>query len=170
MTSSNQLDMTVEMAGKLARGFKTGIKNKRQVTDILTEATTLWINKKDVKSGNFIRAFWEALNGDAPSIAVARSLLNRISKRINKENGNPDAPALTVKDGEIVDVVPRSSKGGEGGEGGEGSEIGKDAPQSPKVKEISENVRILSEHLRTIKDVAVRSALKQAIAELAAKI
>ena len=167
MTNLNQLDMTVEMAGKLARGFKTGIKNKRQVTDILTEATTLWINKKDVKSGNFIRAFWEALNGDAPSIAVARSLLNRISKRINKENGNPDAPALTVKDGEIVDVVPRSSKGGEGGEG---SEIGKDAPQSPKVKEIIENVRILSEHLRTVKDVAVRSALKQAIAELAAKI
>ena len=167
MTNLNQLDMTVEMAGKLARGFKTGIKNKRQVTDILTEATTLWINKKDVKSGNFIRAFWEALNGDSPSIAVARSLLNRISKRINKENGNPDAPALTVKDGEIVDVVPRSSKGGEGGEG---SEIGKDTPQSPKVKEISENVRILSEHLRTVKDVAVRSALKQAIAELAAKI
>lgn len=167
MTNLNQLDMTVEMAGKLARGFKTGIKNKRQVTDILTEATTLWINKKDVKSGNFIRAFWEALNGDAPSIAVARSLLNRISKRINKENGNPDAPALTVKDGEIVDVVPRSSKGGEGGEG---SEIGKDAPQSPKIKEISENVRILSEHLRTVKDVAVRSALKQAIAELAAKL
>ena len=167
MTNLNQLDMTVEMAGKLARGFKTGIKNKRQVTDILTEATTLWINKKDVKSGNFIRAFWEALNGDSPSIAVARSLLNRISKRINKENGNPDAPALTVKDGEIVDVVPRSSKGGEGGEG---SEIGKDAPQSPKVKEIIENVRILSEHLRTVKDVAVRSALKQAIAELAAKI
>ena len=167
MNNLNQLDMTVEMAGKLARGFKTGIKNKRQVTDILTEATTLWINKKDVKSGNFIRAFWEALNGDSPSIAVARSLLNRISKRINKENGNPDAPALTVKDGEIVDVVPRSSKGGEGGEG---SEIGKDAPQSPKVKEISENVRILSEHLRTVKDVAVRSALKQAIAELAAKL
>ena len=167
MTNSNQLDMTVEMAGKLARGFKTGIKNKRQVTDAFTETLDLWINKKDVKSGNFIRAFWEGLNGDAPSIAVARSLMNRISKRINKENGNPDAPALTVKDGEIVDVVPRSSKGGEGGEG---SEIGKDAPQSPKVKEISENVRILSEHLRTVKDVAVRSALKQAIAELAAKL
>jgi len=159
--------MTVEIAAKLARGFKTGIKNKRQVTDILTEALELWINKKDIKARDFILAFWEALNGDAPSIAVARSLLNRISKRINKENGKPNAPALTVKDGEIVDVVPRSSKGGEGGEG---SEIGKDAPQSPKVKEISENVRILSEHLRTVKDVAVRVALKQAIAELAAKL
>ena len=167
MTNSNQLDMTVEMAGKLARGFKTGIKNKRQVTDALTETLDLWINKKDIKSRDFILAFWDGLNGDAPSIAVARSLMNRISKRINKENGNPDAPALTVKDGEIVNVVPRSSKGGEGGEG---SEIGKDAPQSPKVKEISENVRILSEHLRTVKDVAVRSALKQAIAELAAKL
>jgi len=167
MTNLNQLDMTVEMAGKLARGFKTGIKNKRQVTEMKTEALDLWINKKDIKGRDFIVAFWDGLNGDAPSIAVARSLMNRISKRINKENGKPNAPALTVKDGEIVDVVPRSSKGGEGGEGGE---IGKDAPQSPKVKEISENVRILSEHLRTIKDVAVRSALKQAIAELAAKL
>lgn len=167
MTNSNQLDMTVEIAAKLARGFKTGIKNKRQVTEALTEASDLWINKKDIKARDFIVALWEGLNGDAPSIAVLRSLLNRISKRINKENGKPNAPALTVKDGEIVDVVPRSSKGGEGGEG---AEIGKDAPQSPKVKEISENVRILSEHLRTVKDVAVRSALKQAIAELAAKL
>jgi len=167
MTNLNQLDMTVEMAGKLARGFKTGIKNKAQVTELLTSALNSYMDKSNIQARDFILAFWEALNGDAPSIAVARSLLNRISKRINKENGKPNAPALTVKDGEIVDVVPRSSKGGEGGEG---SEIGKDAPQSPKVKEISENVRILSEHLRTVKDVAVRSALKQAIAELAAKI
>jgi len=167
MTNSNQLDMTVEIAAKLARGFKTGIKNKAQVTELLTAALNSYMDKSNIQARDFILAFWEALNGDAPSIAVARSLLNRISKRINKENGKPNAPALTVKDGEIVDVVPRSSKGGEGGEG---AEIGKDTPQSPKVKEISENVRILSEHLRTVKDVAVRSALKQAIAELAAKL
>ena len=167
MTNLNQLDMTVEMAGKLARGFKTGIKNKAQVTELLTSALNSYMDKSNIQARDFILAFWEGLNGDAPSIAVARSLINRISKRINKENGKPNAPALTVKDGEIVDVVPRSSKGGDGGEG---AEIGKDTPQSPKIKEISENVRILSEHLRTVKDVAVRSALKQAIAELAAKI
>ena len=167
MTNLNQLDMTVEMAGKLARGFKTGIKNKAQVTELLTSALNSYMDKSNIQARDFILAFWEGLNGDAPSIAVARSLINRISKRINKENGKPNAPALTVKDGEIVDVVPRSSKSGDGGEG---AEIGKDTPQSPKVKEISENVRILSEHLRTVKDVAVRSALKQAIAELAAKI
>ena len=164
------LNMTKEIALKLAKGLKAGTKNKAQVTELLTAALNSYMDKSNIQARDFIVALWEGLNGDAPSIAVLRSLINRISKRINKENGNPDAPALTVKDGEIVDVVPRSSKGGEGGEGGEGSEIGKDAPQSPKVKEISENVRILSEHLRTIKDVAVRSALKQAIAELAAKI
>ena len=161
------LNMTKEIALKLAKGLKAGTKNKAQVTELLTAALNSYMDKSNIQARDFIVALWEGLNGDAPSIAVLRSLINRISKRINKENGNPDAPALTVKDGEIVDVVPRSSKGGEGGEG---SEIGKDAPQSPKVKEISENVRILSEHLRTIKDVAVRSALKQAIAELAAKI
>ena len=161
------LNMTKEIALKLAKGLKAGTKNKAQVTELLTAALNSYMDKSNIQARDFIVALWEGLNGDAPSIAVLRSLINRISKRINKENGNPDAPALTVKDGEIVDVVPRSSKGGEGGEG---SEIGKDAPQSPKVKEISENVRILSEHLRTVKDVAVRSALKQAIAELAAKL
>ena len=161
------LNMTKEIALKLAKGLKAGTKNKAQVTELLTAALNSYMDKSNIQARDFIVALWEGLNGDAPSIAVLRSLINRISKRINKENGKPDAPALTVKDGEIVDVVPRSSKGGEGGEG---SEIGKDAPQSPKVKEISENVRILSEHLRTVKDVAVRSALKQAIAELAAKI
>ncbi len=161
------LNMTKEIALKLAKGLKAGTKNKAQVTELLTAALNSYMDKSNIQARDFILALWEGLNGDAPSIAVLRSLINRISKRINKENGKPDAPALTVKDGEIVDVVPRSSKGGEGGEG---AEIGKDAPQSPKVKEISENVRILSEHLRTVKDVAVRSALKQAIAELAAKI
>jgi hypothetical protein len=161
------LNMTKEIALKLAKGLKAGTKNKAQVTELLTAALNSYMDKSNIQARDFILALWEGLNGDAPSIAVARSLLNRISKRINKENGKPNAPALTVKDGEIVDVVPRSSKGGEGGEG---AEIGKDSPQSPKVKEISENVRILSEHLRTVKDVAVRSALKQAIAELAAKI
>ena len=53
MTNSNQLDMTVEIAAKLARGFKTGIKNKRQVTDALTEASDLWINKKDIKARDY---------------------------------------------------------------------------------------------------------------------
>lgn len=161
------LNMTKEIALKLAKGLKAGTKNKAQVTELLTAALNSYMDKSNIQARDFILALWEGLNGDAPSIAVLRSLINRISKRINKEKGKPNAPALTVKDGEIVDVVPRSSKGGEGGEG---SEIGKDAPQSPKVKEISENVRILSEHLRTVKDVAVRSALKQAIAELAAKI
>ena len=161
------LNMTKEIALKLAKGLKAGTKNKAQVTELLTAALNSYMDKSNIQARDFILALWEGLNGDAPSIAVLRSLINRISKRINKENGKPNAPALTVKDGEIVDVVPRSSKGGEGGEG---SEIGKDAPQSPKVKEISENVRILSEHLRTVKDVAVRSALKQAIAELAAKL
>ena len=168
-TTAPVLAMTKDMAAKLARGFKTGIKNKQQVTAKLTEASEVWITKKDILGRDFILAFWEALNGDAPSIAVARSLLNRISKRINKELGKPNAPALTVKDGELVDVVPRGSKGGDGGGDGDG-DSSFTAIETPKSIEIRGNVAILSAHLETINDVAIRSALKQAIAELAAKL
>ena len=165
-TKTNELAMTKEIAIKLARGFKTGIKNKQQVTAKLTEASEVWITKKDISGRDFILAFWEALNGDAPSIAVARSLLNRISKRINKELGKPNAPALTVKDGELVEVVPRGGNGGGDGDG----DSSFTAIETPKSIELRGNIEILSAHLKTINDVAIRAALKQAIAELAAKL
>lgn len=161
------LAMTKEMATKLARGFKTGIKNKSQVTAILSEALKLWITKKDVDARNFILAFWDALNGDKASIAVTRALINRICKRINKELGKPNAPALTVKDGELVDVVPRGGNGGGDGDGDGSSFMAKETPKSI---ELRDNIEILNAHLETINDVAIRAALKQAIAELIAKL
>jgi len=161
------LATTKEMAIKLARGFKTGIKNKSQVTAKLTETLDLWITKKDVDARDFILAFWDALNGDKASIAVTRALINRICKRINKELGKPNAPALTVKDGELVDVVPR---GGNGGGDGEGDGSSFTAIETPKSIELRGNIEILNAHLETINDVAIRAALKQAIAELAAKL
>jgi hypothetical protein len=164
-TKTNELAMTKEIATKLARGFKTGIKNKSQVTAILSEALELWITKQDIAARDFILAFWDALNGDKASIAVTRALINRICKRINKELGKPNAPALTVKDGELVEVVPR---GGNGGGDGEGSSF--TAIETPKSIELRGNIEILSAHLKTINDVAIRAALKQAIAELAAKL
>lgn len=166
-TATNELAMTKEMATKLARGFKTGIKNKTQVTAILTAALEAWINSKDIAARDFILAFWEALNGDKAAVAVVRALMNRLCKRINKANGNENAPALTVKDGELVDVVPRGGNGG--GEGdGEGSSFTE--KETPKSIELRGNIAILSAHLETINDVAIRAALKQAIAELAAKL
>ena len=167
-TKTNELAMTKEMATKLARGFKTGIKNKSQVTAILTAALDAWINRKEIAARDFILAFWEALNGDKAAVAVVRALMNRLCKRINKENGNENAPALTVKNGELVEVVPRGGNGG--GDGGEGEGSSFTAIETPKSIEIRGNVAILSAHLETINDVAIRAALKQAIAELAAKL
>jgi len=166
-TTAPVLAMTNEMAVKLARGFKTGIKNKTQVTAILTAALDAWINKKEIAARDFILAFWEALNGDKAAVAVVRALMNRLCKRINKENGNENAPALTVKDGELVDVVPR---GGNGGGDGEGDGSSFTAKETPKSIELRGNIEILNAHLETINDVAIRAALKQAIAELAAKL
>ncbi len=166
-TTAPVLAMTNEMAVKLARGFKTGIKNKTQVTAILTAALDAWINKKEIAARDFILAFWEALNGDKAAVAVVRALMNRLCKRINKENGNENAPALTVKDGELVDVVPRGGNGGGEGEG-EGNSF--TAKETPKSIELRDNIEILNAHLETINDVAIRAALKQAIAELAAKL
>jgi len=166
-TTAPVLAMTNEMAVKLARGFKTGIKNKTQVTAILTAALDAWINKKEIAARDFILAFWEALNGDKAAVAVVRALMNRLCKRINKENGNENAPALTVKDGELVDVVPRGGNGGGEGEG-EGNSF--TAKETPKSIELRDNIEILNAHLETINDVAIRAALKQAIAELIAKL
>jgi hypothetical protein len=134
-TSAPVLAMTNEMAVKLARGFKTGIKNKTQVTAILTAALDSWINRKEIAARDFILAFWEALNGDKAAVAVVRALMNRLCKRINKENGNENAPALTVKDGELVDVVPRGGNGGGEGEGGTKEKKVKKSKKSKKKKE-----------------------------------
>lgn len=157
----------IKLAQTLAKGFKAGIKNKAMLTPLIDSALRAWINEKSIADRDFILAFWDALNEDKPSEASARTIINRNSKRINKENGNENAPALTVKNGELVEVVPRGSKGGNGGEG-EGSSF--TAIETPKSIEIRGNVAILSAHLETISDVAIRAALKQAIAELAAKL
>jgi len=155
----------IKLAQTLAKGFKAGIKNKAMLTPVIDSALRAWINEKSIADRDFILAFWDALNEDKPSEASARTIINRNSKRINKENGNENAPALTVKDGELVDVVPRGSKGGNGD--GDSSFT---AIETPKSIEIRGNVAILSAHLETINDVAIRAALKQAIAELAAKL
>ena len=158
--------MTIEIATKLAKGLKAGTKNKEQVSLVLNASIEAWITKKDILGRDFILAFWEALNGNAPAIAVARALINRISKRIKKSNGLPEI-ALTVKDGELVDVVPRGGNGGGEGEG-DGSIF--TAKETPKSIELRGNIAILRAHLETVNDVAIRAALKQAIAELAAKL
>tara|TARA_R100000541_G_C1886604_1_gene83061 strand:+ start:679 stop:1200 length:522 start_codon:yes stop_codon:yes gene_type:complete len=166
-TTAPVLAMTNEMAIKLARGFKTGIKNKTQVTAILTAALDAWINRKEIAARDFILAFWDALNGDKAAVAVVRALMNRLCKRINKENGKPNAPALTVKNGELVDVVPRGGNGGGEGEG-DGSIF--TAKETPKSIELRGNIAILRAHLETVNDVAIRAALKQAIAVYAAQL
>ena len=166
-TTAPVLAMTNEMAVKLARGFKTGIKNKTQVTAILTAALDSWINKKEIAARDFILAFWDALNGDKAAVAVVRALMNRLCKRINKENGKPNAPALTVKNGELVDVVPR---GGNGGGEGEGDGSSFTEKETPKSIELRGNIAILRAHLETVNDVAIRAALQQAIAVYAAQL
>ena len=166
-TTAPVLAMTNEMAVKLARGFKTGIKNKTQVTAILTAALDSWINKKEIAARDFILAFWDALNGDKAAVAVVRALMNSLCKRINKENGNPNAPALTVKNGELVDVVPR---GGNGGGDGEGDGSSFTTKETPKSIELRGNIAILRAHLETVNDVAIRAALQQAIAVYAAQL
>ena len=166
-TTAPVLAMTNEMAVKLARGFKTGIKNKTQVTAILTAALDAWINRKEIAARDFILAFWDALNGDKAAVAVVRALMNRLCKRINKENGKPNAPALTVKNGELVDVVPR---GGNGGGEGEGDGSSFTEKETPKSIELRGNIAILRAHLETVNDVAIRAALQQAIAVYAAQL
>ena len=158
-----------KLAQTLAKGFKAGIKNKTVLTPLIDAALRAYINEKSIADRDFILAFWEALNEDKPSEASARTIINRNSKRINKENGNPDAPALTVKDGELVNVVPRGVNSGGGGDGeGDGSSFTE--KETPKALELRGNIALLRAHFETVNDVELRAALKQAIAAYAAQL
>ena len=157
-----------KLAQTLAKGFKAGIKNKTVLTPLIDAALRAYINEKSIADRDFILAFWEALNEDKPSEASARTIINRNSKRINKENGNPNAPALTVKDGELVNVVPRGVNGGGGDGEGDGSSFTE--KETPKALELRGNIALLRAHFETVNDVELRAALKQAIAAYAAQL
>ena len=164
----NTLLLNEKTIPTLARGFVQGVNNKVKMQDAITESMQAWIANKDIKARDALQNLWAALEHNKKALAVLRSQYNTISKRVKKANGDENPVALTVTEGVLTEVVPRNKAGSGSGEG-EGVFNITDAPSKSEI-ELTAHLDILREMLKNSKDVAATSALKFAIAKLAATV
>ena len=137
--------------------------------EALIEAFEAWIINKDIKARDVLVKLFKALAHNEKAVASIRTQFNTLSKRVKKANGEENPRALTVKDGELVDVVPRN-KGGNGGGEGESSQMvaNLNAPVQPTANgDAVEHLRAL---LKASKCVKERATFKIAIAAIAASM
>ena len=167
-TSKTVLLLNAETIPKLARGFVAGVNNKTKMQEAITEAMEAFIVHKNIDAKYQLEALWLALSHNKKAEAVIRSQFNTISKRVKKANGDNAPVALTVTEGVLTEVVPRASKS-TGGDG-DGTESAFTATATPIDREFETHIATLNDMLEASNDVAVRAALKCAIAQLAAKL
>jgi len=175
-TQTITTEISLKIAIKCANGLKAGTKNKSMVTELTTSAVMAHLSgvgvvgEVGISGAEFIKAIWDGVADHKESAAVFRAQLNRISKKVRKENGDKNPLALTVKDGKLVDVIPRTAKGGsgDGDSDSEGAETS--APDTTIDPAIKLAFEVLSRMIRKEKDAAQLDALQTAVAVLAAKL
>ena len=161
--------LTITKAKRLAAEIIHGTSVKSKVTETVKVAYIQTIN--GTSDDKALVALWEICATDKPTLAVIRAIFNRVTKAVHKEL-DMDKPAMCVKDGQLVEVQKRGGNGGgaEGGEGGEGehtlNDKGEAVPTKEQNRELMAHLKILAELHDKSNDVAVRSALKFAIANL----
>ena len=161
--------LTITKAKRLAAEIIHGTSVKSKVTETVKVAYIQTIN--GTSDDKALVALWEICATDKPTLAVIRSIFNRVTKAVHKEL-DIDKPAMCVKDGQLVEVQKRGGKGrgSEGGEGGEGEHTlnaeGEAVPTREQNRELMAHLKILAELHDKSNDVAARSALKFAIANL----
>jgi len=110
--------LTIKQAKDLGQEMVLGTAIKAKVT---TTVQMLYMAHcgGDIKAEKPLIALWEQCATDKPTLAVIRSIFNRVTKAVHKELGI-DKPAMCVKDSKLVEVQKRGGNGG-GAEGGEGT-------------------------------------------------
>ena len=154
----------------LAKGWVAGVNNKGRMQEALIEAFEAVVIHKSIEARRLLEQLWKALDHNEKALASIRAQFNALSKRVKKANGEENPLAFTVKDGELVDVIPRNKggTGGDGGDGGEGSQLVADlsAPVQPTAN--GDAIEHLRGMLKASKCVEDRAALKIGIAAIAA--
>jgi len=82
--------------------------NRAHLQDALIECFEAFIKNNDQNAYDQLVSLWKAAELDKGNLASLRTQYNAISKRIKKKNGEVDPLGLTVKDGLLVNVVPRN--------------------------------------------------------------
>jgi hypothetical protein len=102
--------LTIKQAKDLGQEMVLGTAIKAKVT---TTVQMLYMAHcgGDIKAEKPLIALWEQCATDKPTLAVIRSIFNRVTKAVHKELGI-DKPAMCVKDSKLVEVQKRGGKGG----------------------------------------------------------
>ena len=167
--------MTIKQAKELGQEMVLGTAIKAKVTTVVQMLYMAHCGG-DIKTDKPLIALWEQCATDKPTLAVIRSIFNRVTKAVHKEL-DMDKPAMCVKDSQLVEVQKRGGKGGgsEGGEGGEGEHTLNDKGEAVPVR--TEDKAKYEAALDTLirmakkeKDPAKAEALSLSMNLLAAKI
>ena len=155
----------------LAKGAIQAANNSSKMTVALNQACELWINDKSIPARDAIENFAEAISHNKDARKKFTQQLSLASKKVRTANGIEKPHGLKVdKDGNLIDA-PMRNTGGNGGNGdGEGDGSSFTEKETPKALELRGNIALLRAHFETVNDVAIRAALKQAIAAYAAQL
>lgn len=131
---------TIKQAKALAAELVLGTAVKTAVTDVVSE-----LYSEHIATGKgaekVLVTLWEGCAVDKASLAVIRSIFNRVTKRIHKEL-NIDKRAMVVKDGKLVEAQLRGASKGTGNGGGDGE--GDSTAESTGASVIAPNGKALS--------------------------
>ena len=162
----------------LASGFISANTNKIKITAFITEQYSTYINMPTTTEGEKAESelveLWNLISANPKddsdrkkAIASFKSLMNRVTKKVNKDLDN-GLRAMVVKDGKLVEAQARGSNSGEGGEGGEeGGNTSTDAPVTVSTTDI-DTIATLTDMLEGA-TMAQQAALKIAIKSLSVK-
>ena len=158
--------ITIKDAKFLARELILGTDIKSRATETV-RATYAAFVIGDEKAEKVLVTLWETCATDKPTLAVIRSIFNRVTKKMHKEL-EIDKRAMVVKDGKLVEAQQRGTKGDGGGEGEGGEDNGKSFDTTNKRDQHA--ILVLHELLSAERDVEIRNALSLAIDALACKL
>mgnify|MGYP003625643054 CR=1 len=161
--------ITIKDAKFLANELILGTDIKSRATETVRATYAAFVSG-DEKAEKVLVTLWEVCATDKPTLAVIRSIFNRVTKKMHKEL-EIDRRAMVVKDGKLVEAQQRGAKGDGGGEDeGEGGAENTGTEFATTKKRDENAIRVLSVLLSAEQDVEIRNALSVAIDALAYKL
>ena len=145
----------------LASGFIAANTNKIKITAFITEQYSTYINMPTTVEGEKAESelveLWNLISANPKddadrkkAIASFKSLMNRVTKKVNKDLDN-GLRAMVVKDNKLVEAQLRGSNSGESSEGGEEG-TGNTSTDAPTIVKSLGNFDILA----TLTDLLIK--------------
>ena len=155
--------ITIKDAKFLANELILGTDIKSRATETVRATYAAFVSG-DAKAEKVLVTLWETCATDKPTLAVIRSIFNRVTKKMHKEL-EIDKRAMVVKDGKLVEAQQRGNKGGSEGEGGEVESLGLVAAHADTVDtdELKAALKTIAAHADTVTDPEVFDALNIAL-------